>query len=115
MQVHRAGTIERDDGDDVFEAVGLEPHEQVAHAGTFQLEDAGGFAGGEQREGLGIVEGQLLHDKGGSVRMPLRSPACSARVDHGQGLQTEEVELHQADFLHVSHGILGDDFVLGTL
>ena len=70
-EVHRAGAIERDDGDDVFEPVWLETREQVAHAGTFQLEYAGRFAGGEQRKGLWIVEGQLLDVQGRSIRMRL--------------------------------------------
>ena len=59
-QVHRTRARERDDGDDILEPVGLEPHQQVAHAGAFQLEHARRFTGGEQLERRLIVEGQLF-------------------------------------------------------
>ena len=36
-------------------------------------------------------------------------------MNHRQGFQAEEVELHQADLFDVSHRILGDDFVVGPL
>ena len=57
-QVHGAGPVQGDDGDDVLEAVGTESGEQIAHARALQLEEAHGLAGGEQRERLRIVQRQ---------------------------------------------------------
>jgi hypothetical protein len=37
--VHRAGAVERHDGDDVLDAVGMHLAQHIAHAGAFQLED----------------------------------------------------------------------------
>ena len=34
-------------------------------------------------------------------------------VNHGQGLEPKEIKLDQPDFLHVAHGILRHDFVVG--
>ena len=78
-QVHRAGAIERDDGDDVFEPVRFEAGQQVAHAGAFQLENPGGLSGGEQGKGLGVVEGQLIHASTAAGRDALSLIRVSAR------------------------------------
>ena len=36
-------------------------------------------------------------------------------MNHGQGLEPEEIELDEPDFLHVPHRVLGRDFVVGAL
>ena len=57
--VHRAGAVERHHGDDVLEAVGLQPLEALAHARAFQLEHADRVGLGQQLVGLAVVERQL--------------------------------------------------------
>ena len=59
-QIHGTGTIQRDDRDNVFEPVRFEAGQEIAHAGTFQLKNPGRFSRGEQREGVWIVERQLV-------------------------------------------------------
>ena len=54
--VHRPRPIERDDGDDVLEAVGLQLAQGVAHARTFELEHADRIAARQERVGRGVVE-----------------------------------------------------------
>ncbi len=57
--LHRARPIERDDGDDVLEAVGQQLAQHVAHALTFELEHADRIAVAQQLVALGIVERQI--------------------------------------------------------
>ena len=45
---HRAGAIERHQGDQVLEAVGLHLHQRLAHARAFHLEHADGLAPAER-------------------------------------------------------------------
>ena len=92
-KIHRAGSVEGDDGNNLFEPIWAKTGEEIAHAGTFQLEDPGGLAAGQQREGLRIVE------RNGTDRKRIGRPA--ARVDqalgvrdHGQGLKAKEIKFH---------------------
>ena len=34
-------------------------------------------------------------------------------MNHRQGFETQEIELHEADFFDIGHRILGHDFVVG--
>jgi hypothetical protein len=113
-EVHRPGAIEGDDRDDVLEPVGAEAGQEIPHARTFQLEETGRFAGREQGEGLRIGIGDLLDDQRGPVGARPVDQADRV-VNHRQGLQAQEVELDEADLFHVSHRILGHDFVVGAL
>ena len=60
----RAGPVEREHGDDVFEAVRAEHAQVFAHARAFDLEDAVGVALGEDGEGVGVVEVQRVEVRG---------------------------------------------------
>ena len=53
---HRAGTIERDQRDDVLETVGTHVEQSPPHALTFQLEDADRFRARQELVGLPIIE-----------------------------------------------------------
>ena len=53
-RVHRAGTVQRNNGGDILNAAGLQPHAYARHSGGFHLEDAGGSSGGEHFIGLRI-------------------------------------------------------------
>jgi hypothetical protein len=54
--VHRSRPVERDHGDDVLEAVGLQLAQHVAHARTFELEYAGRLRASQHLVGLPVVE-----------------------------------------------------------
>ena len=54
--VHGPWTVERHDGDDVFEGIGLHLAQDVAHALTFQLEHARRLAATDHFEGRGVVQ-----------------------------------------------------------
>ena len=104
--VHRAGAIERHHGDDVLEAVGLQPLQAVAHARAFELEHADrvGRAPASRRSCLSS-SGSLAR----SMSMPRpRLMSSTAFCDHGQRLEAEEVELHQAGRLDPLPVELGD-------
>ena len=53
---HRAGAIERDQRDDVLEAVGPHIEQRAAHARTFQLEHPDRFGARQQVVGVLVVE-----------------------------------------------------------
>src|SRR5262249_56930205 len=90
--VHRTGAVERDDGDDVLEAVWHQLAQGIAHALTFELEYADSVAALEQRIGGRIVERKLRRVDGDTAP----GNQLPRRLDHSKGLQAEEVELHEA-------------------
>src|ERR1044072_1763471 len=55
-QLHRAGTVERVGGDEVFETVWLDLYEQLLHSTGLKLEDALGLAAAEQGEDVFVGE-----------------------------------------------------------
>ena len=96
---HRAGAVERDEGDDVLEAVGAHLDQRLAHAGRFKLEHADSLAAPEHLKGLLVVERDPLHiDVGPAVGEQLHGGG-----ERRQGLQAEEVELHEASRLDPFH------------
>ena len=101
--VHRARTIERDDGDDVLEAVRLQLAQRIAHALTFELEHADRVALLQQFERRRVVERQLA---GVDVDAPPRDQ-LPRRLDHREGLEAQEIELHQPRGLRPFHAELG--------
>ena len=98
--VHRARTVEGADGGDVLDGIGPQLAQGVAHALAFHLEDPDRVAVGHQFVGLGVVQrqGREIHPG------PALLEEAQRLVDHRQGLQAQEVELHEArafDPLHV--------------
>ncbi len=53
----RPRPVEGDEGDEVFEPLGLELFDEVGHAARLHLEDAGRFAGRQHGARLGVGEG----------------------------------------------------------
>ena len=91
--VHRARAVERHHGDDVLEAVGLQPLQALAHARAFELEHARRIGLGQQLVALRVIERQRLQ-----VDLDA-APALDELqrfLQHGQRLQAEEVELDEA-------------------
>ena len=103
--VHRARPVQRGHGHDVLEAVGLEALEALAHARTFQLEHADGVGLGQQLVGLAVVEGDLEEI---DVDAAAALDQGQRLLQHGQRLEAQEVELHQARRLHQLPVVLRD-------
>ncbi len=111
--LHGTGAVEGDHGDDVVEHGGFEVAEVALHAGRFQLEHAGGVAGAEQLEGLGVVQ-----RKAGDIDVGAVDFADDAQriVDDGEVGQAEEIHFEQAELLDRAHGVLrGEAAFLGAL
>jgi hypothetical protein len=99
----RSRPVEGADGGDVLDAVGAKLAQRIAHALAFELEHPDGLARAHQ-----LVAGLVVERQGGDVdgRAALLHVLQGA-VDDRQGLQAEEVELHQAGALHPLHVELG--------
>ena len=104
---HRARPVQRDQRDDILETVGPHVEQRAAHARAFQLEHADRFGARQQVIGLGVVERD-----GGEIDVDAAALQQRHRgLQHGQGLEAEEVELHQARLLDPFHIELGDRHV----
>ena len=110
--LERARPVERVQGDEVAEDLGLEVPEEILHARALELEDAVRVSRLEEGEGVLVVEGEgvdveptpgVLLDEDEGV------------VDDGQVAKAEEVHLEKADGFDVPHGILGRDIALARL
>ena len=100
---HRAGTIERNQRDDVLEAIRPHVEQGAPHALTFQLEDADRLRTREHGVGFFVIErdcGEIDLDRA-------LAQQCRRRFQHSERLEAEKVELHQARLLHPFHVELG--------
>ena len=102
--LHRPRAVERDDRDDVLEAIGPELLEHVADTRAFELEHADRLAARQQLVSAAIVERQIFevecHPAGGQQ--------IARAGEDRQGLEPEEVELHEPGELDPFHVELGD-------
>ena len=105
--VHRPRAVEGDQGDDVLEPVGPELFQHVPHARALQLEHAGGFAAPEHLVGRPVVERKGC--KVDADAAPFQQHLGAGQ--NGQGLEPQEIELHQPGLLHILHVELGDRHV----
>ena len=103
---HRAGTVERADGRDVGERIGLQRAEQRTHAGAVELEDAEGVTAAHQLVGRPVLEAELLQDD----RLAAVDLDVADRVvEDAEVGQAEEVHLDQTERLAHRVVELGDD------
>ncbi len=97
-QVHRAGTEQRAERDEVFEAIGLRFLQHALHAARFELEHGDRLRAFEQFVDAFVVERELRDVE---RRFAGFGAACVDRlhrpVDDRERAQAEEVELDQAD------------------
>jgi hypothetical protein len=94
----RAWAVERKHGDDVFEAIRCQFLQELLHALRFNLEDGRGVGVLQDLVGRRVVETeqiQVVPDAGELFDVTYR------QIDNRQVAQTEEVELHQADFFDI--------------
>ena len=102
--VHGTGAVERDHGNNVLEAVGLQLPQIIPHAGAFELEHPDGGPAGQQLIGGGIIEAVP-----GKIQLSAPFPyILDGLLDDGQGLEAQKVELDQPGGLHPFHVELGD-------
>ena len=100
---HRAGPVERDQRDDVLEAVRPHVEQRAPHALTFQLEDAHRLGARQHGVGFFVVE----RDRRKIDLDPALAQQRHRRLQHRQRLEAEKVELHQARLLDPFHVELG--------
>ena len=100
--LHRARPIERHDGDDVLEAVGLQAAQHVAHAVAFQLEHARPY-----RPGRAARRSCGRRAAAWRMSMLVAPDQVPGLLDDRQRLEAEEVELHEAGRLDPFHVELG--------
>ena len=114
-QVHGARAVQRVQRNQVFQPAGLGIHQHALHAHTFKLEHGFGLALGEQAVDLGIVERQVLVGKVFLAGVALHDELARDLQD-GECGQPQEVELHQANRLHIVLVVLTDcRFAAGLL
>ena len=108
----RARAVERDGGDDVLEAVGLEVLEELLHPARLELEDALRLARGEERVGRACRRAGCARGRASCFsrcEVGARVDEAHRDVEHRQRLQAEEVELHEARGLDVVLVVLRDE------
>ena len=96
----RSGTIEGAGGDHVLEAGWLQLDQHLLHAAGFQLEYAGGVAGGDQ-----VVTGLVIVAQKSDVEIRIfaRTHQLDGVFDHGQVLEPQEVEFDQTYQFDIFH------------
>ena len=101
---HRSRPIERDQHDQVLEAVGPHVDQRPAHALTFHLEHADRLAARQHLVGLGVVERQAREIDVDAALAHQLARRVSSTVSV---LRPEKIELHQARRLDPFHVELG--------
>ena len=100
---HRTRPIQRDQRDDVLEAVGPHVDQRAPHALTFNLEHADHVAARQHLVAWRIVERQRRQIELDTALLQ----QLHRDVEHRQRLQAEKVEFHEARRLHPFHVELG--------
>ncbi len=108
--LHGTGTEERDVGDDVIEAGGLEAREEAAHAGAFELEDADSAGGAEECEGLFVIEREVVEVGGPPLGF---AEKVKSLLDGREIAKAQQVHLDEAERLDIVLVELADDYSFG--
>ena len=97
--VHRAGAVERHEGDEFFKLGGVRRFQHFFHAGRLELEDGGGVRIAEDLVGSLVVKRNLadIDDIAGGI-----FDVVLCHFDNGQVAQTQKVEFHQTHVFHVA-------------
>jgi hypothetical protein len=113
-QVHRARAVQRVQCDQVFQPRRLGVAQHALHAAAFKLEHGLGAPVGKEAVGLGVVQRNVLE---GELFLALVAThdELAGNLQDGQGGQAQEVELHQADRLHVILVVLAHGRVAARL
>ena len=87
--VHGAGAVQGDDGGDVLDGLGFQPHAHPGHAGGLHLEHAGGAALGQHVHHLGVVLRDVFQGEAGLLLLH----HLHRVVQNGQVPQAQKVHL----------------------
>ena len=99
---HGSRTVERNDCDQILDAVGLEPRQDVFHALTFKLEHALGISLGKQ-----LVDLRVVDTDGVGVEIGVIAPYLRFRVVDGRQVgQRKEIHFEESQLLECRHGEL---------
>ena len=108
-EIHRAGTIERDERRDMFDRIDLKLPAQVAHPAGFQLENAERVRLVQQVVRSGVLERQMVDGNVDALR-PLHH--FTGVANDGERLEAEEIHLQQAKVSDRPHRVLRHDGAL---
>ncbi len=103
-ELHRPRTIQRHDRHHVLVALGLEAAQHLAHAFAFHLEQARYVPAGQEFVDVGVVQGDVAQVQ---VHAVVLADEIARPPHDGEGRQSEEVHLEQADLLQGFHLVLG--------
>ena len=103
-ELHRAGAIQRDNGDEVFNAFGVGLHDDTAHTGGFKLEHALCRTARDHFKHVRVVIRRVFHLK---ARRVFRNHLLGV-VDNREVAQAEKVHLEQTELLDGRHRVLRD-------
>ncbi len=106
-EFHRAGTVKRDQRDNVVELLYVELLRQTRHSAGLHLEKTDRFAAVIESKRSGIVEWNILQRK---VWLALVNQGQRILND-GQRFQSEEIHFQEAQIIERSHGVLADHVV----
>jgi len=104
-QVHRTGSVQGVERNQVFQPRRFGVFEHALHAARFELEHGFGLAHLKQLVNGFIIEGQILEGKIFLARVAL-DDEFAGDLQNGQRGQAQKVKLHQADRLHVVFVVL---------
>ena len=99
-QVHGSRAVQGVERNQVFQARGLGVAQHALHATGFKLEHGFGLAFGEQLVDLLVIQRQVLVGKVLLAHVAL-ADELARNLQNGQCGQAQEVELHQANGLHI--------------
>ena len=103
--LHGAGAVQGDDGGDVLDALGLQPHAHPGHAGGLHLKYAAGLALRQHLEHRCIVHGDIRQPEVRSVLLH----HLHGVVQNRQVPQAQKIHFQQPQLLQRHHGVLADD------
>ena len=103
---HRSRPVKRNHDDDVFQFAGFQLLEVVAHAGRFELEDAGHFAAFEKLKSFFVVERQFVNVDIDIVQFFYEPQSF---FDDGEVLKSQKIDFEEAQVFDAVHFELGDN------
>ncbi len=105
-KLHGTRAEERYHGDDVFDGGGLHLHQVAAHTRAFHLEHTGSLAATKQGKGSRVIGGDVVQ---GQFNTVAAADEVTGAGHDGEGGQTEEIHLEQAEQFNHTHLELSDD------
>ena len=111
-ELHRSRPVERHHGDQILKHIGLQFHQILAHAVTFKLEYAVGFAPAEHGVHFFIIQRQAVDIDLGAMAL---SDQIDAFFDQSKRLQPQYIHLQHLQFVQPFPFVLHQDHLLAIL